>query len=60
MLTRAILLFAVAALVLLPAWLRADWDGTEGRRVQIALEMLRADSWMEPLLNKSLAGPSPA
>ena len=53
MLTRAILLLAAAALALLPAWLRADWDGTEGRRVQIALEMLRADSWMEPLLNGS-------
>lgn len=50
MLTRAVLLLAAALVALLPGWLRADWDGTEGRRVQIALEMLRADSWMVPLL----------
>ncbi|MGC6489613.1 MAG: ArnT family glycosyltransferase [Planctomycetota bacterium] len=50
MLTRALLLLACALVALLPGWLRADWDGTEGRRVQIALEMLRADSWMVPLL----------
>ena len=50
MLTRAMLLLAAALVALLPGWLRADWDGTEGRRVQIALEMLRADSWMVPLL----------
>ena len=50
MLIRALVLLAAAALALLPTWLRPDWDGTEGRRVQIALEMLRADSWMIPLL----------
>jgi len=49
-LIRSLLLLAAAVLVLLPTWLRPDWDGTEGRRVQIALEMLRADSWMIPLL----------
>ncbi|MEC7726386.1 MAG: dolichyl-phosphate-mannose--protein mannosyltransferase, partial [Planctomycetota bacterium] len=48
---RGLLLLAATALALLPTWLRQDWDGTEGRRVQIALEMLRADSWMIPLLN---------
>ncbi|MFK7741347.1 MAG: ArnT family glycosyltransferase [Planctomycetota bacterium] len=50
MLARGLLLLFCTALVLLPSWLRADWDGTEGRRVQIALEMLRYDSWMVPLL----------
>ena len=50
MLIRALLLLAATVVALLPTWLRADWDGTEGRRVQIALEMLRADSWMVPLL----------
>ncbi len=51
MLIRAALLLVATVLALLPTWLRQDWDGTEGRRVQIALEMLRADSWMIPLLN---------
>lgn len=51
MLIRALILLAAAVLVLLPTWLRPDWDGTEGRRVQIALEMLRSDSWMIPLLS---------
>lgn len=51
MLIRGGLLLVATALALLPTWLRQDWDGTEGRRVQIALEMLRADSWMIPLLN---------
>lgn len=50
MLIRALLLLLAAVAVLLPTWLRPDWDGTEGRRVQIALEMLRGDSWMIPLL----------
>ena len=51
MLIRGLLLLGAALLVLLPTWLRQDWDGTEGRRVQIALEMLRGDGWMIPLLN---------
>ncbi|MCB9877976.1 MAG: glycosyltransferase family 39 protein [Planctomycetes bacterium] len=50
MVIRALLLLAVSIVVLLPAWLRADWDGTEGRRVQIALEMLRSGDWMVPTL----------
>ncbi len=51
MLIRALLLLAATVAALLPTWVRGDWDGTEGRRVQIALEMLRGDSWMVPLLN---------
>ncbi|HEB53982.1 MAG TPA: hypothetical protein ENI87_12075 [bacterium] len=47
---RAIVLLLATVVVTWPQWLRADWDGTEGRRVQIALEMLRHDSWMVPLL----------
>ncbi|MEZ6038209.1 MAG: glycosyltransferase family 39 protein [Planctomycetota bacterium] len=50
MLIRALLLLAATLLVLWPAWMRADWDGTEGRRVQIALEMLRSGDWMVPTL----------
>ena len=50
MLMRALVLLIATLIVLLPAWLRGDWDGTEGRRVQIALEMLRGDNWMIPML----------
>ena len=50
MLIRALILLCATFLALLPSWLRADWDGTEGRRVQIALEMLRGDNWMIPML----------
>jgi len=49
-LIRALVLLAATLFVLLPTWLRGDWDGTEGRRVQIALEMLRGDNWMIPML----------
>ncbi len=50
MLMRAFVLLLATLLVLLPTWLRGDWDGTEGRRVQIALEMLHGDNWMIPML----------
>ncbi|HIE69410.1 MAG TPA: hypothetical protein EYP98_04190, partial [Planctomycetes bacterium] len=30
--------------------MQGDWNGTEGRRVQIAMEMLRGDNWMVPML----------
>lgn len=50
MLMRAVVLLVATLLVLLPTWLRGEWDGTEGRRVQVALEMLRGDNWMIPML----------
>lgn len=50
MLLRALVLLGVALLGCLPGWIRADWDGTEGRRVQIALEMLRSGDWLVPTL----------
>lgn len=50
MLIRGLLLLLATVVALLPSWLRADWDGTEGRRVQVALEMLRYDSPMVPML----------
>lgn len=50
MLIRALLLLAATALAMWPGWMRPDWDGTEGRRVQIALEMLRSGDWMVPTL----------
>ena len=33
-----------------PTWSLPDWDGTEGRRVQIALEMLGRGDWLVPTL----------
>ena len=50
MLGRGLLLFVVAFAACWPAWSIPDLDGTEGRRVQIALEMLRAGDWMVPTL----------
>ena len=50
MLIRALILLVATLFALLPTWMRADWDGTEGRRVQIAMEMLRGDNWMIPML----------
>ncbi len=34
----------------LPAWFLPGWEGTEGRRVQIAMEMVRSGEWMVPTL----------
>lgn len=50
MLQRALVLLFLTVVVALPAWLRPDFDGTEGRRVQIALEMLRFGDWLVPTL----------
>ena len=50
MLLRALLLLGATAIACLPAWLRGDWVGTEGRRVQIALEMLHSGDWLVPTL----------
>jgi 4-amino-4-deoxy-L-arabinose transferase-like glycosyltransferase len=47
---RALLLIAVILLGCLPQWLIPDWHGTEGRRIQIALEMLRSGDWLVPTL----------
>jgi len=49
-LQRAAVLLAVTILGALPVWIRPGWHGTEGRRVQIALEMIRSGDWMVPTL----------
>jgi hypothetical protein len=49
-LSRALLLLLVTLLVCVPVWALPDLDGTEGRRVQIALEMLRNGDWLVPSL----------
>lgn len=50
MFARALCLLALTLLGCLPTWQLPDWDGTEGRRVQIALEMVRSGDWMVPTL----------
>ena len=50
MLGRGLMIFVVALAACWPAWSIPDLDGTEGRRVQIALEMLRSGDWMVPTL----------
>jgi 4-amino-4-deoxy-L-arabinose transferase-like glycosyltransferase len=47
---RALALLAVVVAACWPTWGIPDLDGTEGRRVQIALEMLRAGDWLVPTL----------
>ena len=49
-LLRALVLLFVAAFACLPAWMLPELDGTEGRRVQIALEMVQSGDWMVPSL----------
>lgn len=49
-LLRALVLLVVVAIGCLPAWLLVELDGTEGRRVQIAVEMVRSGNWMVPSL----------
>ena len=49
-LPRALYVLCLCLVGALPAWWQPGWDGTEGRRVQIALEMLRAGEWMVPTL----------
>ena len=46
----ALLLFFAAAVAMLPQALTQDWLGTEGRRVQIASEMLQTGGWAVPTL----------
>lgn len=46
----ALLLFVAAAAAMLPQALTQDWLGTEGRRVQIASEMLQTGGWAVPTL----------
>lgn len=50
MLWRALILSVVTVVGLLPSWGSPEWQGTEGRRVQIALEMVRSGDWMVPLI----------
>ncbi len=50
MFARALILLVLTLLACLPQWSLADWHGTEGRRLQIALEMLRSGDWMVPTL----------
>lgn len=50
MLSRALLLLLVTLVACWPTWSLPDLDGTEGRRVQIALEMLRSGDWWVPSL----------
>jgi hypothetical protein len=47
---RALLLLVIAAIGCWPQLAVPDWHGTEGRRVQIALEMSRSGDWLEPTL----------
>lgn len=47
---RALLLLCITIVGALPAWLLPGWEGTEGRRVQIAMEMVRSGDWMVPTL----------
>ena len=47
---RAAVLMALSVAACLPGWGIPELDGTEGRRVRIALEMLRAGDWLVPML----------
>ncbi|MGB3969378.1 MAG: glycosyltransferase family 39 protein, partial [Planctomycetota bacterium] len=51
MLLRALLLLLLTAFAAWPVWTLPDLDGTEGRRVQIALEMAQGD-WLVPTLGR--------
>lgn len=46
----ALLLLLLTLALCLPQAGMPDWSGTEGRRVQIALEMLRSGDWMVPTI----------
>lgn len=50
MLTRALVLLLLTAIACLPAWMLPELDGTEGRRVQIAVEMVARGDWLVPTL----------
>jgi 4-amino-4-deoxy-L-arabinose transferase-like glycosyltransferase len=49
-LLRGLVLLLVTMVVAWPTWSLPDWDGTEGRRVQIALEMVERGDWLVPTL----------
>ncbi|MCA8953273.1 MAG: glycosyltransferase family 39 protein [Planctomycetes bacterium] len=50
MLLRALLLLLLTVTACVPQLVMRDLRGTEGRRIQIAAEMVRTDSWMVPVL----------
>ncbi|MBL8738190.1 MAG: glycosyltransferase family 39 protein [Planctomycetes bacterium] len=50
MLTRALVLLLLTAIACLPVWMLPELDGTEGRRVQIAVEMVARGDWLVPTL----------
>lgn len=50
MLVRALLLLALTVVAYWPQLCVQDWQGTEGRRVQIALEMVRSGDFFVPML----------
>ncbi|HEX6809979.1 MAG TPA: glycosyltransferase family 39 protein [Planctomycetota bacterium] len=48
--SRALILLVVTLVGCWPTWRLPDWDGTEGRRVQIATEMANSGDWLVPTL----------
>lgn len=50
MFLRALLLLVLCLLACWPQWGLPDWTGTEGRRLQIADEMLHDGDWLVPTL----------
>jgi 4-amino-4-deoxy-L-arabinose transferase-like glycosyltransferase len=52
-------LLLVAFAACLPQALLPDWTGTEGRRVQVALEILRSGDWFVPTLGGEPAWAKP-
>jgi len=49
-LLRGLLLLCITIVGALPSWILPGWEGTEGRRVQIAMEMVQNGQWMVPTL----------
>lgn len=50
MLRAALLLLLLTLLASWPQWSLPEWHGTEGRRLQVALEMVRGGDWLVPTL----------
>lgn len=50
MLVRALILLVVTLVGCWPTWSMPGWEGTEGRRVQIAIEMANSGDWLVPTL----------
>lgn len=50
MLSRALVLLLLTLVACLPTWMLPELDGTEGRRVQIAVEMVASGDWLVPTL----------